>query len=248
VSETKKVYQTGTSTGSVTGNGINAKSEWPLLVFTFIVAVMIALSVSGAGQESADWLKWSMSLAGGLGAILSTLHLGKKLRMWRAILNLKHSWLSREIFFFGLYYSMMLIDFFVFDINYYVLLIPGILTLLSIDMLYRPVQSHWKISWHSGQSIFIALSLSLLLFKFYWLLLALMLIRMFIDVYGFHQMDEHLFKDKLFVARWSTIDISIILVLFGVPFPFVFGLIALGEILDRVKFYNSLEIQKVYQT
>lgn len=232
-----------TSTGSAPN--INAKHEWPLLIFTFIVAVLVALSVAGAGQDSADWLKWSMSITGGLGALLSTLHLGKKLRMWRAVLNIKHSWLSREIFFFGLYYSLMLIDFFIHDIHYYILLIPGILTLLSIDMLYRPVQVHWKNNWHSAQSIFITLSLSLLLFKFYWLLLALMFIRMFIDVYGFHQIDENIFKNKLFVARWATIDISIIMVLFGVAFPFIFGLIVLGEFLDRVKFYNELKIRKV---
>jgi DMSO reductase anchor subunit len=179
-----------------------------------------------------------------MGALLSTLHLGKKLRMWRAVLNLKHSWLSREIFFFGLYYSLLLLDFFIYDINYYLLLIPGILTLLSIDMLYQPVQKHWKLNWHSGQTIFITLSLALLLFKFYWLLLALMLIRMIIDVYGFHQMDDQLFKDKLFVARWAIIDISIILVLFNVAFPYIFVLIVLGEFLDRVKFYNQLRIQE----
>lgn len=68
---------------------------------------------------------------------------------------------------------------------------------------------------------------------------------MFIDVYGFHQIDENIFKNKLFVARWATIDISIIMVLFGVAFPFIFGLIVLGEFLDRVKFYNELKIRKV---
>lgn len=224
---------------------ISAKHEWPLLVFTFIVTVLVALSVSGAGQESEDWLKWSMTLAGGIGALLSSLHLGKKTRMWRAIMNIKDSWLSREILFFGLYYLALLIDFYFYDIHYYVLLIPGILCLLSIDMLYRPVQTHWKLSWHSGQSIFITLSLSLLLFKFYWLLLVLMLIRMFIDVYGFHKMDDKLFKDKLFVTRWAIIDIPIILVIFGVPFPVIFGLVLLGEFLDRIKFYNELELQKV---
>lgn len=224
---------------------MSVKHEWPLLIFTFIVAVLVALSVTGTGVESQDWLKWSMTIAGGLGALLSSLHLGRKLRMWRAVLNIKHSWLSREIFFFGLYYALMLIDFYIYDINYYLQLIPGILTLLSIDMLYRPVQNHWKISWHSGQSIFITLSLSLLIFKFYWLLLILMLARMFIDVYGFHHLDDQLFKDKLFVARWATIDISIILVLFSVPFPIIFGFIILGEFLDRFKYYQQLRTQNI---
>lgn len=224
---------------------INAQKEWPLLIFTFIIAVMLALSATGADGDSVDWLKWGMSIAGALGALMSSLHLGKKFRMWRALLNLKNSWLSREIFFFGLYYALMLIDFFVMDLNFYIILIPGVLTLFSIDMLYQPVQRKWKIPFHSGQSIFISISLTLLLFEFYWILLVFMLMRMSMQVYNFHPLDEQLFKNKLFVTRWAMIDISIILLLFSVPFPYILTLILLGEFMDRIQFYNELKWNKV---
>jgi len=224
---------------------IGAQQEWPLLVFTFIIAVMVALTAAGANEDSAEGLKWGMCIAGAIGALMSGLHLGKKFRMWRAVLNLKHSWLSREVFFFGLYYILMLTDFFVLDVNYYIVLLPGALTLFSIDMLYTPVQQKWKIPFHSGQSIIISISLMLLLFKFYWILLAFMLLRMSLQVYAFHPLDEPLFKNKGFLIRWAMIDISIILVLFAVPFPIIFGLILLGEFLDRLQFYNHLHIQKI---
>jgi hypothetical protein len=66
-----------------------------------------------------------------------------------------------------------------------------------------------------------------------------------LQVYAFHPIDENLFKNKLFITRWAMIDISIILVLFSVPFPFIFGMILLGEFLDRVMFYNQLSLQKI---
>lgn len=224
---------------------ISAQHEWPLLIFTFIISVLVALSAAGASEKSVEWLKWSMTIVGAFGALLSSFHLGKKFRLWRAILNLRHSWLSREIFFFGLYYTLMILNFWFFNLNYYVVLIPGILLLFSIDMLYQPVQQKWKIPFHSGQSFFIALSITILLLQYYWILLAFMMIRMGVSLYAFHPPDEKLFKNKLFLIRWGLIGISIILVIFDAPFFIILLMILLGEFLDRVIFYNQLLIPKI---
>jgi Fe-S-cluster-containing dehydrogenase component/DMSO reductase anchor subunit len=226
-------------------NHISALHEWPLLIFTFIISVLVALSVAGTSEKSVEWLKWSMTMGGALGALLSSFHLGKKIRMWRAILNLRHSWLSREIFFFGLYYTLMILNLWFINLNYYVVLIPGILLLFSIDMLYQPVQQKWKIPFHSGQSIFIALSLTLLLLQYYLILLAFMMIRMGVSLFSFHLLYEKLFKNTLFMIRWGLIDISIILVIFDASFFIILLMILLGEFLDRVIFYNQLLIQKI---
>jgi len=224
---------------------ISALHEWPLLIFTFIISALVALSATETSEKSEEWLKWSMTIGGVFGALLSSFHLGKKIRMWRVILNLRHSWLSREILFFGLFYALMILNLWFFNLNYFVVLIPGILLLFSIDMLYLPVQQKWKIPFHSGQSIFIALSLTLLLLQYYWILLAFMIIRMGVSLYAFLPVDENLFKNKLFMIRWGLIDISIILVLFDAPFFIILLMILLGEFLDRVIFYNQLLIQKI---
>lgn len=229
VAEQKKVKRVG------------AREEWPLLVFTFIVAVLVALSAAGAGKQSAEWLKWTMIGAAISGAALSSLHLGKKQKMWRAILNLKQSWLSREIFFFGVYFAALAAELFFFDLNYFLILIPGALTLLSIDMLYQPVQQRWKIPFHSGQSIFIATSLLLLLVHFYWLLLALILIRLSIQLFFMLTEMPPLKKKILILSRWGMIDISIIFLFLGFPFWSIFLVFSMGELLDRILFYDDLD-------
>ena len=225
-------------------NDINLRHEWPLLSFTFIIAVLVGFTAYGAGNISAPGVKWGMISAAATGAILSTMHLGRKERMWRAVLNIRHSWLSREIFFFGLYAVALVTDFFIYDLKYWLVLIPGILTLVSVDMLYKPVQYHWKIPFHSGQSLLIAGSLTLLLFKWYVTFFALMLLRFFADVYAFYPLDK-LQGSRYFIIRWILAAIALILVFTSSNLIFILAFVLLGELLDRIKFYLDLRLQKI---
>jgi DMSO reductase anchor subunit len=73
---------------------ISLASEWPLVVFTLLSAGLVGAMASAAGRAS---LSLPVFLAAaGLAGGASTLHLGRKLRAWRALLNLRRSWLSRE--------------------------------------------------------------------------------------------------------------------------------------------------------
>jgi Fe-S-cluster-containing dehydrogenase component/DMSO reductase anchor subunit len=73
---------------------ISLASEWPLVVFTLLSAGLVGAIASAAGRAS---LSLPVFLAAaGLAGGASTLHLGRKLRAWRALLNLRRSWLSRE--------------------------------------------------------------------------------------------------------------------------------------------------------
>lgn len=226
-------------------HNLGAKKEWPLLIFTFIISILVALSATGASQYSDEWLKWGMLSAGSIGALLSSLHLGKKFRMWRALLNIKNSWLSREILFFSIYFLLMGTDLFLFKLNYFIILIPGALLLFAIDMLYQPVQQKWKVPFHSGQAIFISISLVLLFSHYYWILLFVILARLFLNLIYFplEKMDK---KTKtLAFIRWSMIDISIILLLFSVPYWIIISVFLIGEFLDRILFYEALEVERV---
>lgn len=74
-------------------------SEWPLWLFTLVVAGLTGLMASQAGRDA---LPWPLFLgAAALAAGASTLHLGRKERAWRAVLGWRTSWLSREILFFN---------------------------------------------------------------------------------------------------------------------------------------------------
>jgi formate dehydrogenase iron-sulfur subunit len=76
--------------------------HWPLVF-------MLVLTQLAAGALAGQWLS-----GGGQGAYVavgiamlslaaSTLHLGRPIHAWRALRNLKRSWLSREVLFLGLF-------------------------------------------------------------------------------------------------------------------------------------------------
>jgi DMSO reductase anchor subunit len=224
---------------------VGALHEWPLLAFTFILSALVALSVAGVGHQSAEWLKLVMVIAGFAGAMLSMMHLGKKTRMWRAVLNLKNSWLSREIFFFSLYFVAMITDFYFFNLHYYLVLIPGILTLFSIDMLYKPVQQKWRVPWHSGQTIFIALSLAFLFLLMPWYILGLWIFRVGLQLYFIVKNPLNLVKKSLIFVRWGLVDLAMIFYYFDLSMVWIIAIVMVSEFLDRILFYEDLELDSM---
>ncbi len=75
---------------------ITARSEWTLVTFTCIAILLVAWWV--AALLGGPAVREVPLLALGLGGVaLSMLHLGRKERAWRAMLNWRRSWLSREV-------------------------------------------------------------------------------------------------------------------------------------------------------
>lgn len=84
---------------------ISLRSEWPLLGFTLVAAAVVAAytsSVLGSFR-----LSLPAFLVPAVGAMaLSSLHLGRKGRAWRAVLNVRRSWLSREVVFYSAFVGL----------------------------------------------------------------------------------------------------------------------------------------------
>ena len=84
---------------------VNLASEWPLLVFTLVFACLVAFHASlltdGRPTLGLPFLGVCLAAMG-----ISTLHLGRRARAWRAVLNLRGSWLSREIAAFGAFVGL----------------------------------------------------------------------------------------------------------------------------------------------
>ncbi len=78
-------------------------SELSLVVFSFFTTLSVSVLISSfvRGIFPKAYLFISLILAAG---IISFFHLGRPLRAWRVIFNVKKSPLSREIIFFGLYF------------------------------------------------------------------------------------------------------------------------------------------------
>lgn len=71
------------------------RHEWPLFVFSVLVTILVAWFAGSPLTTTVDRLAFA-SLAG-LALIVSTVHLGRPSHAWRAVLNVRGSWLSREI-------------------------------------------------------------------------------------------------------------------------------------------------------
>jgi len=77
-------------------------SEWPLVILSLTAALLVGLFAAWAAGRAA--VGYGGFLLGGAVAMsLAGMHLGRKRRAWRAILNVAHSPLSREILFLSLF-------------------------------------------------------------------------------------------------------------------------------------------------
>jgi DMSO reductase iron-sulfur subunit len=78
------------------GSGISLRSEWSLMAFTLLASTLVAVVATAATTSSPiDARAFAVAAAVTMG--LASAHLGRKSRAWRAVLNLRRSWLSREI-------------------------------------------------------------------------------------------------------------------------------------------------------
>jgi DMSO reductase anchor subunit len=113
-------------------------SEWSLLVFSFVAIVLVGLFV-GSLASSIVPDPWFFSLAGCAGLGFSILHLGRPSRMFRAALNIRSSWVSREIVFFGFFLGAALISLFLSPGPFVAwgAGFAGLFSLISMDMVYR---------------------------------------------------------------------------------------------------------------
>ena len=81
------------------------KTEWPLVVFTVAAQIATGLALAATVCELAEgnsgatrWLAIAVAPVVFLGAAASLAHLGRPGRGWRALLNIRRSPLSREVF------------------------------------------------------------------------------------------------------------------------------------------------------
>ena len=227
---------------------ISAKSEASLVIFTLLVALLAAMHLATGFSGFKIAYPYLYIFAGLAGMALSMLHLGKPLRAWRAALNIRNSWLSREIVFFTAFFACsVLLMFYRGEYSYYLQLLTAIFTfgtLISVDMVYIKIIKVNMRYLHSA-SVFITTILLASLFSEHYLI----------------AIGAGLLKTVLFVMRkWSDIKqlkvnftdalrldflLSFPLVLYFIDFKYPLAIIIsviIGEILDRIDFYNEIEV------
>ena len=227
---------------------ISLKKEWNLVFFTLLGALLTSfVFASMLGTFLID--PWIFLFSGMAGLFLSSVHLGKKMRAWRSILNIFHSWLSREIFFFGLF-LLSGTWFFFYPANItvgYISVIAGFLNLLSIDKVYKVAIKITPFNMNSASVLLSGLLFTSILNGSLDFFLVIIFVKFCLYLYRKY----HFFRNKKKYFIWVSLTRAVL----GFIVPAIFLLInfenykliitlfvLVGELIDRLEFYYDLDI------
>lgn len=219
---------------------ISARIEWPLIVFSLLSAGLVSLYVSGKTEMFSPLSKLIYIAFGVLAAVFSIQHLGKKMRAWRSLLNIKNSYLSKEIGLFSLFFATIFCEFYLFDLPDLLIIITGILFLFSIDMVYNLAKWRWPVKIHSAQTMLIGISLFSLFYDLYPVFIAITVFRFLLYIYRKLKITGS--NRYLSALRIISFVLSIVFVSTNQAFYLILAVVIPGEIIDRIEFYNELYV------
>jgi Fe-S-cluster-containing hydrogenase component 2 len=221
---------------------ITLKGEWTLVVFTTILPILVAWQGATLAHASTmnPWL--AMSLGGGAMA-LSSVHLGHPERAWRALLNARRSWLSREILLASAFITLLALQTVAWiDVRVlaWMAAVTGFASLFAVDRLYRVALRMGPWNLHSAHTVLNALYLFGWLTSLQAVFLPVGLLKLFLYLHR-----KHHFQGEV---RPHRSGLSVLRVLTGFVLPWIFppagaaAMVALGDLVDRCEFYRDLEI------
>jgi Fe-S-cluster-containing dehydrogenase component/DMSO reductase anchor subunit len=223
-------------------------SDWPLLVFSFFATLLVAgfYASFSKGLKIDPQLYLIFAL---LTAVLSLAHLGKKFRAWRAFFNIRHSWLSREIWAFSLFVPLSSFGLFYPSQNELGLIatILGLLTLVSVDKVYQQIPSRKDQKYHSANVLFFTVFLYVsILAGNPWMFFIILALKIYL--YGSRKLEFK--KQKKDIRHHLSLIRMGVGFLLPIFFFIYFGFetlnyallisILIGEAIDRSEFYLEL--------
>jgi DMSO reductase anchor subunit len=189
------------------------------------------------------------ALAGIIAMVVSTRHLGRKGRFYRAVLNFKRSWVSREIVFFSAFMLGAIYSLFVAPDNAIVARLVaaiGFVALFAMDKVYQIPTNLSGRTLHSGSALMIGLYLVGIFTASPWFVLPLGLVKLILYLL------RHLFRFHHRAPRWQLLVLT--RVNFGYVVPLLLWLLTgflhyeiiltsvlIGEVIDRAEFYMELD-------
>ena len=232
--------------------GITLRSEWSLAAFTFLVAVLFAtFAAAAAGALFVPPLLFATAAAAAAGFSFS--HLGRPGRAWRAGLNVRRSWLSREVVGFGSFAAIGTVVLATGPSAAPALAIAGVvvglLTLVSADQVYRPVYDGRHPLLDGGGTVLTGLYLAGLLLADPWLAGLVGCIKLGSEIRSGPRRHAWGMGPWPVWLVWSRLALGLALpaamwIVSGAPLPAwtIFAAVA-GEGLGRAGFYTRLSIQ-----
>lgn len=137
---------------------IDPVHEWPLVLFTSGVPLLVAALIAGVSFGSMLLDLFAFVGAASFLGVVSALHLGRKERIYRAIFHFSSSWLSREIVFFGAFVASGVL-YLLLSHSFLLVMagVSGIACVLSIDMLYQIIPKQKSLAHPYSASVLLVL-------------------------------------------------------------------------------------------
>ena len=227
---------------------VNLRNEWSLVPFTLLISAMVGWFSTHVYTGLEFSLHWFIAL-GSLTILLSSLHLGKKRRAWRSILNLRRSWLSREILSLMLFLiSGLLAIQFPNPVTNIMVLIIGISCLVSVEMVYHVFRRNENLNTHSAMALLTGFLVFCLLSNIVVLIGFIIAIKFSLYIYRKIYFIKKSVQWKPGVSAIRLLPLVVALIYIGSPwFPWleswmVLSLIGIGEIIDRIEYYNEADV------
>jgi anaerobic dimethyl sulfoxide reductase subunit B (iron-sulfur subunit) len=219
----------------------NIYDEISLVIFSFLatisVSILIFSFVKGVYPLKNIFIPVLL-----LPGFISLFHLGKKLRSWRSVTNLRNSPLSREI---ASYLGYTLVTFTMLLIRTPGLLIAsliaGLIFLVFIDNVYYYSDKRQLVILHSGQTFITALLIGSFLSGMVLPFVFIAVIKLGISAFRLYSSN---LKNRYFEIRFMRIallSVSGISLISHISYPElpVILIFLIGELLDRILFYTD---------
>jgi len=219
----------------------NLSGEVSLIIFSFLATISVSVLVSSLikGVFPDKWIFVPLLICTGL---VSFSHLGRKLRSWRSLANLRNSPLSREIAALITYSVVSVITVFMtLPALFIASSVSGLILLMLIDSVYIYADKSRAVILHSGQTFISALIIisfisgSVLPFVF----MALIKLGLL-----FYNQLINRFNNSEFTIRFLRLAFLVVpglnLILHNSHSDiFVIFIFLSGELIDRILFYKD---------
>lgn len=227
--------------------GITLKSEWSLMLFTVLAATLVA-AVAATLRPTFSLEPIIFVDAAVVTLALGALHLGKVSRAYRAILNLRRSWLSREVVTLSSFLALAVLYLWLAPGNRELgaaVALVGFLALYCADQVYSVLKVSRPAHWHSAGVLWTGLYLAAV-FAGSW----------FAGLFGAGKLALYVQRKTEFsetgrlVRPWTSF--ARVVFGFAVPValwlvdpmanrPLLIASVLLGELIDRAEYYAELE-------
>jgi Fe-S-cluster-containing dehydrogenase component/DMSO reductase anchor subunit len=236
---------------------ITLKSEWPLLTFTSIAFILVAL-LTAAVIIPLTLNPFVFLCVGVVSMVLSTIHLGKKLRVLYVVRNFAASWLSREIVLFSAFLGISFIYLqFLPNLSAvgWAAVIIGFFSLFAVDRIYQVAMQVTPLNFHSSHILCNGIFLTGVFIGNVFIFAIPGLVKLFLYLYR-----KFYFKQE---ERNTRFLISLLRIGFGFIIPLVIFIlnpdfakemviigvygflivsVIIGELIDRIEYYDELDI------